>query len=52
MKCTGCDYDAKDELDMLAHLTECPNEPESKWATYLTMELQPEIKNSDILKEE
>jgi hypothetical protein len=33
-------------------MMECPNEPESKWETYLNMELQPDIKNSDILKEE
>ena len=52
MICPGCGYDAKDEIDMLAHLTECADEPESKWGTYLTMELHPPFKNSEILKEE
>lgn len=51
MKCNGCGYDAKDETDMLAHMTECAAKPEEKWETYLTVG-PAEFKNSDLLKEE
>jgi hypothetical protein len=53
-KCLGCGYESDDEADFLAHLIECPSEPESKWQTYADV-LEPielPYKNSDILEEE
>jgi hypothetical protein len=50
----GCGYEAKDEIDALAHLTECEFKPESKWQTYADVIESRELpyKNSDILEEE
>jgi len=53
-QCPYCGYQAKDEADFLAHLTECEHEPETKWGTYsevVETGLQP-FKNSEILEEE
>lgn len=54
MECPFCGYDAVDEIDALAHLTECKANPEEKWVTYVDVVGPSSVpfKNSDILKEE
>ncbi len=54
IRCPGCGYEPTDEVDFLAHLTECPNKPEERWETYAGVMENTEqpFKNSEILKEE
>jgi hypothetical protein len=49
-----CGFQTEDELDFLAHLVECEENPEEKWQTYADV-IGPSnlpFKNSEILKEE
>lgn len=53
MKCEACGYEAKDEVDFLAHLIECESEPEESWLTYTNIMDTGTVpfKNSEILEE-
>lgn len=50
----SCGYQTEDEINFLAHLIACPNEPETKWGTYADVIGPTKIpfKNSEILEEE
>lgn len=53
IRCEACGYEAVDDVDLLAHLTECPAEPEEHWSVYTQIfesGSQP-FKNSEILEE-
>lgn len=54
IRCPGCGYEPTDDLDFLAHLTECSNKPEESWGTYAGVMENTEqpFKNSEILEEE
>ncbi len=49
----ACGFKTNDEVDFLAHLTECKLEPEEHWATYTNiMDTETQsFKNSEILEE-
>ena len=49
----GCGYETEDDLDFLAHLTECESKPEEHWGTYIGVMETTELpfRNSEILEE-
>ena len=53
MKCTECDFESDDVVELTLHLMKCEGKPVEKWKAYVTYGTEPmPFKNSDILEEE